>query len=550
MPDMGVVESWLRARVQRPTGADRLAQALRADPATGLAQLTRFLAALPDREPSAEVRLGALEPLRPAWRPAVAASLDALRHQPLPLDADQLAAFHRAAGALHALRDAYQSIHSALGAADAGASDAPTSPRALLALARALDAQSRLLVGACTMRVAPSRDEWDRLCRLALPLCASSALDEAFPEPTAQGGARPSTPRAAIVLPLLLRLLEPLGLSRAELDLAAMIAHATGRDAGVRIDADGRPRVSAEGPAMMLSARHTVRLDTRLVLAWIRRARERLSGGRPPPALGLRTLLSGRDVEALLGRLEGVWAPGHVPTPLSRPPLTRALLHVGLPRRLRPGDAPDAAVAVDPVALPVYTYGDRRAAAGPAPVDDAGRRARETAVRALMAAAGAPVSWRGQDARRSVFARAVAEPRLRLGQLVAVLPHRANDPIGRGRAARPGDGQSRLLVGRVVTLAHTGVPGGREPFGHDVGIAFWPGHALPVRVRFDGSHAFEDAWWTPAEGASAGVLVLRRDRFEAPSGVLVREPAGDRWLRTVRLVERGADHDRVEVAQA
>jgi hypothetical protein len=105
-----------------------------------------------------------------------------------------------------------------------------------------------------------------------------------------------------------------------------------------------------------------------------------------------------------------------------------------------------------------------------------------------------------------------------------------------------------LRLGRVVTLAQTGVADGREPFAHDVGVAFWPGATVPVRVRLEGASAFEDAWWTPAGPDDArATLTLRCDRFESPCGVVVREASRDVELRVRRLLERGPDFERVEV---
>ena len=106
-----------------------------------------------------------------------------------------------------------------------------------------------------------------------------------------------------------------------------------------------------------------------------------------------------------------------------------------------------------------------------------------------------------------------------------------------------------LLVGRVVTLSQTGAADSREPFGHDIGVEFWPGAPLPVRVHFAATSGHEDAWWFPvaSEGVPA-MLVMRRDRFEGTVEVTVRDAAGQRVLKVVRLIDRGIDYDRVEVA--
>jgi len=563
---MGVVDALLGARTARRPDTGRVAAALRAEPAAGLAQLQRLLESAALRESPAESRLAALESLRGEWRGAIEPMLAALRDRPIPLEADALASLHRAGLALRALREAYRATHDAL--RDGRPEGAPP-PRALLALARALDAQSRLLVAACRLRVALPREDWDEACRLALPLRAASALDEAFPDPTSD--ARVETPRAAFVLPLLLRLLEPLGLPAAQLDAAAALARRGARGTGLRIDVDGMPHVCAEGPSLRLSAGHSVRLDTRSTTARLRRIRERLAAGASPASIGLRTVLSAAALDALLERLESVWGPYHVPTPLRRAPVPAALMHVGLPRRARPDaaasrspadgyDAPGARPAA-PGGSP-YVYGRLAAGAaagvaagvaggrepGAAPSASELAASRDAAVRGVLNGTAAPVEWRGEDERRAVFSRVEATPRLRLGQLVAVLPVRALERAGRPGAPRVVSAPLPLRLGRVATLAHTGVADGREPFAHDVGVAFWPGAALPVRVRFDGSSAFEDAWWIPEDPAGGPAsLVVRRDRFEGPCDVVVREASRDVELRVRGLIERGPDHDRLEV---
>lgn len=570
---MGVVDALRRVRTPRSTEPARLAAALREDTSNGLMRLARFADTLERRADSPNTRLAVLETLRADWISVIEPLVETLRNRPIPLAAEEIASFHRMGLALRAVRDAYKRTYADLRAESAEGPVAPASTRALLALARALDAQSRLLVGAGRLRIALHRDDWDVLCRLAFPLWSAGALDASFPEPSIPVGGRCGPPRTAFVTPLLLRLLEPLGLSGAALEHAFRVARHSAARTGASIDVDGLPHASADGPAFMLSVHHTVRLDTSQAHALILRFRERLAQGATPASIGLRTRLAPADVDALFAQLAVVWGPHHVPTPLVRPPLSRALLAVGLPRALQPDDTPtlvDDRVPVEMVAASAdgrspYVYG--RSGGGGAfefgteadrsggSVDEAARRAavaaaalRDADIRALMERIGEPVAWRGQDARRAVFARASEGPRLRLGQLVAVMPVRAAPRGTLAGRRRPGSGPSRLLVGTVVTLAQTGSADSREPFGHDVGVEFWPGAPVPVRVRFAATSGSEDAWWFPAAtGSAPASLVLRRDRFEGETEVTVRDVAGERVLRLVKLIERGIEHDRVEV---
>jgi hypothetical protein len=574
MRAMGVVDALRRVRTPRSTEPARLAAALREDTSNGLMRLARFADTLERRADSPDTRLALLETLRADWISVIEPLVETLRNRPIPLAAEEIASFHRMGLALRAVRDAYKRTYADLRAESAEGPVAPASTRALLALARALDAQSRLLVGAGRLRIALHRVDWDVLCRLAFPLWSAGALDASFPEPSIPVGGRCGPPRTAFVTPLLLRLLEPLGLSGAALEHAFRVARHSAARTGASIDVDGLPHASADGPAFMLSVHHTVRLDTSQAHALILRFRERLAQGATPASIGLRTRLAPADVDALFAQLAVVWGPHHVPTPLVRPPLSRALLAVGLPRALQPDDTPtlvDDRVPVEMVAASAdgrspYVYG--RSGGGGAfefgteadrsggSVDEAARRAavaaaaalRHADIRALMERIGEPVAWRGQDARRAVFARASEGPRLRLGQLVAVMPVRAAPRGTLAGRRRPGSGPSRLLVGTVVTLAQTGSADSREPFGPDVGVEFWPGAPVPVRVRGAATSGSEDAWWFPAAtGSAPASLVLRRDRFEGETEVTVRDVAGERVLRLLKLIERGIEHDRVEV---
>jgi hypothetical protein len=580
---MGVVDTFRKGRLRQALQVQRVLSLLREEPEQGMAAVVRFVQAVDDAP--AVARLTELEQLRPALLAGVEPLLRGLGNLPIPFEREQLAAFRRLAVAIEALRDAFKRSHADLCEPAPDGAAAVPSPHALLALARAHDLQSRLLVAAGRLRIAMEREQWDELCRLAHPLWRTGAIEQAFAEPLPADGATErmaaDTPRAAFVMPLLMRLLEPLGLSGPELDLAHVLVRAGARHAGMHIDLDGLPHVNADGPSLMLSAHHTVQIGTRDLVASIDRCVVRLAEGARAQDLGLRTPLARRALAATLARLREVWGPRYVPTPLVRPPVAQALLLVGLPRspaarevglddraRPRPPGGKDEARSV-------YVYGrgaptaggasqatsagflsdgfpaacgvaaaervDRQSVAGDGAVADVPGAA-------LLRSLGEPVVWRGQDARRAVFSRTAEGPRLRLGKLVAVLPRRPGARPAQPSPGRPGSGPTRLLVGRVVTLMQTGSADARRPFAHDVGVVFWPGSPRPARVRLDGETAYEDAWWFP--GGAAGEpasLVLARDRFEQPCHVQIRGGETDCEMRIAALLERGLDHDRVSL---
>jgi hypothetical protein len=572
---MRVVEALLKAGAPRVSSeVVRVAEALRADPVAGLTRLVRLLRAPTLDGATPHERLAALESLRVGWRAAIDPMLVSLRNRPIPLDRDELTSFHRVGLALRALRDAYQGVHQACH--DGGTVPGPPAP---LAVARSLEAQSRLLVAACRLRIALPRDDWDAVCRLVIPLRTAAALDEPFPDPSS--AVRQESPRVAFVLPMLLRLLEPLGLPAAQLDISGVLARRLAGGVGIRIDVDGLPHVSADGPALVLSAHHSVRLDTRAALERLQSVRQRLAQGESRASLGLRTPLTPTALDALLASLATVWCPYHVPMPLARPPVALALMHVGLPTEPRSEGGSASGLAArsegDRNSLPgrsPYVYGGRPAAGAagvspylygraaeaayaepgsrrtPAPPAEQLAAVRSELTRQTMQALASPVEWLGQDARRAVFARIDAQPRLVLGQLVAVLPVRALERAGRRGGLRSiVPSPIPLRLGRVATLAQTGAADGREAFAHDVGVVFWPGAAVPARVRFEDSSAFEQAWWIPDSSEQGpAALVVRRDRVEPPCNVVVREGPHEVEARVLRILERGQGFDRLEVS--
>jgi hypothetical protein len=533
--------------------ARRLIEVLGVDPMLGLARVPRFVQRLEEQGCDPTERLAALEAIRLALVVAVESRVLELRNRPMPFEPDELATQRRLAAALEAARDGCRRVHADLLEPAPAAAEPALGTTARLALARALDLQSRLLVAACRTRVGLERGQWDELCRLAYPLWRGSALDHRDAEPAgsrAQADVwRDATPRIAFVLPLLLRLAEPLGLSSAELDLAAALARAAASRCGVRIDVDGLPHVCADGPALMLSPHHTVQLDTHHLIGWIDRCLARIGDGASPAELGVRTPLPPAALAQTLARVRDVWSPLYVPKPLVRAPVASALLHLGLPRAPSAESAAGgAATAAAAARRRPYAYPHPGPTHAAAPADAAPADSRDAAV-TLLETLGEPVLWRGHDARREVFARTQPMPRLRLGQLVAILPRRG---AGRraGASPRSTSGPSQPRLGRVATLAQTGAADSRQPHGHDVGVSFWPGTPVPVRVWFGVDALFEQGWRLDAADDGPPSLVVRRDRFERPGPVLLRDEHGDRRWKVRGLIERGLDFDRVALEPA
>jgi len=478
---MSIIQRLLPAQ-RRPTQRKAwLPARSRAEPDADLALIAGGIESITAGGLAPEARMLALETMRAEMLTAAEPVISRLRDQPIPLALAETATFQSLAAVLIAGREAFKRVHVDLcePGVDSSQSANPV-PRALLALSWALEMQSRLLTTAARLRVTLPRKEWDELCRLAYPLWQSQTFQEAFPDSSALGGdaegMRTGSPAAGLALPLLMRLVEPLGLDNDELSMAYRLAWTVARRVRLRIELDGLPHVSSAGPCLMLSPDHTVQIDSSEALTVLLRCTDGLAKGLTPEAVGLRTLLSVDRLTALLGRLRVVWGPCHMPTRLVKAPVPKALLRIGLPK-----------------------------------LDGGSDTAADN---------GEEVGWRGMDAYRSVFTRSADTPRLRLGSLVALQAWQQGVHAGHRRAARPGAGPRQIMVGQVVSLTHTGWGDGQNPSSHELGVRFWPGSPRAVRVRRLGSQGFEAGWSFIGIGCGdPPSVVVRRDAF-APSRIL------------------------------
>jgi hypothetical protein len=505
---MSIIQRLLPAHRRATQRRNWLPARSRSEPDADLALLVSRIASIASGGLSTEARMLALETMRADMLPAAEPVISRLRDQPIPLAFAELASFHSLTAVLIAGRDAFKRAYVDLCEPGLESSQAASPvPRALLALSWALEMQSRMLTTAARLRITMPRAEWDELCRLAYPLWQSPVFQEAFPDSSSLGGdaegMRTGSPAAGLALPLLMRLVEPLGFDGDELSMAYRLAWAAARRVGLRIELDGLPHVSSAGPCLMLSPHHTVRIDSCEALVVLNRCADGLAKGQTPDAVGLRTLLSIERLTALLGRLRVVWGPCHVPTPLVKAPVPKALLKIGLSE---PDSGPES---------------------------------------------GEEVSWRGMDAYRSVFTRSGDTPRLRLGGLVALQAWQQGVLADHRRATRPGAGPRQVMVGQLVTLTHTGWSDRLQPFAHDLGVRFWPGSPRSVRVHYLGSQGFEACWSFIGVGCGdPPSVVVRRDAFAQSRIMTLRDARTEQRLRMIGLLERGVDFDRIAVAPA
>lgn len=501
--------------------------------AAGPESLRDWLAALPEDGPERLLAIGRilvrsgrgelaadafmtrLEQLRPVLLQTVDDCLSGVENRQLPYGADAWRRLVDALTTMRALRTMYRRAASRIRREAPSGAGTEDPARRALPLIRALDLQSRILAALLLHRVEPLAEDWDELCALGGRARATGLVDAQIPD--SRPLVVPSTARALFVFPLLLRLADLAGRSRAEAATVLQVAGTVAARIGFRIDS-GVPKANPLGPGLALTGSSGVRLDTHRLPALLARHSEiesaliaelgRLWAGTPAEA-------SGANPAAGLEAGPGV---------------VRGVLHFGLPRRGEPDAAtarPGQSAASRTDAGYVFGQWERNTiirlsmavSAGSKPVDDFD-----------PLASAEPVRYR-IDSGQVLLERNLMLPPAPLGGLAAI------------RAFA-----SPVRLGTIRSVAQIPAPGYERLLGHRLVLALWPGQAIAVGLRMGAARFFDDAWLLRAQPGQPAV----RDTLVIPSGLaahggraVLREGGRDRPIRFGAAIASGQGFERL-----
>ena len=465
--------------------------------------------------------------------------------RPVPYADSEWERLATALASLRASRDLFKRAYSAmLGRhGDDTRSIIPGATNALrvaMPLARALDAQARIVSLLLRHRSAPLAADWDALCLLARHMRRTTFQDETLLDEVPL--VKPMTARALFVYPLLLQAAALPARMPAECDFADRLASRLAAKVGYRID-HGAPEDNPYGPTFALTPEHAVRIDAHRLPASIARRRQQwlAAVGESPSRKSMP--LTESATHAVLEDLERRWtgaslfvAPGAGCGPASAAASTGAAptarLRFGLPR-IHAADMqakPDVRAQEGAREVP-YEYGGRweqntimRLALG----SDVDRRNPA----ALVMAEGETVDRveTGPDARIS-FVRPGSTPRPERGALVAIAP------------------ATGLSLATIESIEQIPEPDHSRSNGQRITTRCWPGKPVPAGVKIGEALSFIDAWLLPGDAAVGELpsLLVAPGRAHAGARAVLREPERDVPIRFASLIERGPGYERLSL---
>lgn len=285
--------------------------------------------------------------------------------RPVPYAESEWERLASALSSLRASRDLFKRAYSAmLGRhGDDTRSIIPGATNALrvaMPLARALDAQARIVSLLLRHRCAPLAADWDALCVLARHMRRTTFQDETLLDEVPL--VKPMTARALFVYPLLLQAAALPSRVPAESDFADRLASRLAAKVGYRID-HGAPEDNPYGPTFALTPEHAVRFDAHRLPASIARRRQQwlAAVGESPSRKSMP--LAESATHALLEDLERRWTGASLfvaPGAAGADAAPTARLRFGLPR-IHAADMqarPDVRAQEGAVDAP-YEYGGR-----------------------------------------------------------------------------------------------------------------------------------------------------------------------------------------------
>lgn len=550
------------ARIGDADSCRQWLHALPADPGDRLEAIAALLARLLRPGLGAEMLFEVLEAVRVAQVRAIDQWLAPLTARAVPYAEEEWGRIGMALASLRATRELFKRTYSQMLRADGGDAHAvipgaANGLRVVLPLARALDAQARLVSLLLVHRSAPLAADWDALCVLTRHLRRTTFLDETLLDEVPL--VKPVTARALFTYPLLLRLAALPLRSGADARFAERLASRLAARVGFRIDRSPAP-ANPHGPSLALTTEHAVRLDTHRVPATLARRREQWLAAGTQEAVRRQIPIAAAALGTLLDDLERRWTgaapgPAGAPDPVaasaarapapSVPAFDRAAGLPGVgPARLRFGlprmHSADVRVRIDarapPAASSKYVYGRweqntiiRLSLGGEGAKPDPS---------ALLMAEGEAVSCLEVRADGGfVLERHESMPRPGLGMLVAVAP------------AADGVPMAGLSLGVVEAIEQVPEADYLRLRAHRITVRPWRGKPMPVGVKVGDAMFFEDAWLLPGDAPSGEPpgLVLAPNRAHAGARGLLREPDRDASIRFVALTGRGPGYERLSL---
>ena len=487
-----------------------------ADSLPRLQAMQSLVDAIRDTGPGETPRIEVLETVRAALVTEAARVFDRTLGAPVPHGPDDAQALRAVDHALASLGEVYAGAFEALEMERAPHRVIPEAVeglRAILPIARALDAQSRRLSGLLLARVHLDDAQFGRLAELAQIVRRSTFLDVNLRDPHAR--MRPCNSRALFVLPLLLRLAEPWSCPAAEVRGLDWLTRRLAYRVGFRIDEDGHKRSNPHGPTLRAGPGLRVRLDTHRISDEI----DAVLGGQPGARRDDGPALEGPGREALAARGRERWAAGwrfKRPAEVGR---VRMRVQIGWP----------SAADVSPGGRP-YDWGryDGNVVPGRVrqlPGDDAG----------FMLAAE-PALWTATEQDVWVVERGVGQPAAtRNGLVIVATEMPTTEPVSSQRRAT---GPRRLRLARAMASEHLLAGGGER-----LRLRPIAGEAQAVGLGPDG-HA-GDAFWLvgDAEDVGDGRLLAARGRLEVGMRVVVAMNRDDLTFEVYERLDRGADFE-------
>lgn len=467
-----------------------------------------------------------------------------LAARPVPYAEPEWQRIGAALASLRASRDLFKRAYSLmLGSnGDETRSIIPGATNALrvaMPLARALDAQARIVSLLIRHRSVLLDADWDALCVLARHMRRTTFQDETLLDEVPL--VKPTTARALFAYPLLLQAAALPSRTPAEAAFVDRLASRLSAKVGYRID-HGAPGDNPYGPTFVFGPELAVRLDAHRLPASIARRRQQWLAGVGESPVRKSMPLTQSATHALLEDLERRWSAaalvvvpgcgGEPAGPEGADAAPTARLRFGLPRIHAAVMQPKADVSASESAVEApYEYSGRweqntimRLALGA----DVDRRdpaalvmAEGETVDRIDGAAGALLS----------FVRHGATPRATLGALVAIAP------------------TSGLSLATIESIEQIPGPEYLRLRGQRLTVRCWPGKPVPAGVKIGEALFFMDAWLLPGDATRGELpsLVLAPGRAHAGAQAVLREPERDVPIRFASLIERGPGYERLSL---